>query len=91
MFMNGRPHLGTWGKKHINLSDVQNSNRKQKSDLGRYQEKELNETSIRIYGKFNMMKHVGMIGFLFGPHFQFSNLKIMKNDSRNSTTWGKLF
>ena len=46
------------------------------SDLGIYQEKELNEKSVGIYEKFTRMEHVGKIQFLFGPHVQFSNIKL---------------
>ena len=45
------------------------------SDLERNQEKELEEKKIRIYEKFARIEHVGRIGFLVGPHVQFSNLK----------------
>ena len=38
------------------------------SDLGRNQEKELNEKSIRIYEKCTRIEHVGRIVFLVGPH-----------------------
>ena len=57
------------------------------SDLGRNQEKELEEKKIIIYDTFTRMEHTCRIGFLVGPHVQFIKLKNCEKMTAETVGW----